>query len=166
MADQTMGVLVSLALIGLGLTFGVLAAGMARKLVEASRTSVRSRTWLSTPGRITHSELIWVGGRSRSPRPEVRYAYRVAGAPYEGQRIAFEYSHTYSREEAEEILQEYSPGAAPLVYYDPTDPRESTLRQASLGLVSGLMVASTLLLPMALCLVAGFIGFVESLGLR
>ena len=73
---------------------------MARKLVEASRTSVRSRTWLSTPGRITHSELVWVGGRSRSPRPEVRYAYKVAGAPYEGQRIAFEYSHTYSREEA------------------------------------------------------------------
>ncbi len=166
MFDQASGVLLSLALIALGLTFGALAAGMVRKLVEASRASVRSRTWLSTPGRITHSEMVWVGGRARSPRPDVRYAYEVAGTPYEGRRIVFEYSHTYSRAEAEKVLQEYRPGSTPLVYYDPTDPQASTLRQTNVGLGSGLMVAAILLLPMALCLAAGIVGFVESLGLR
>ena len=113
----------------------MLEAGITVKLVEAYRASLRSRTWMSTRGQITHSETVWVGARARSPRPEINYTYEVGGTKYEGQRIVFEYRHLYSREAVDQILKEYPVGA-------------------------------TLLLPMILCLAAGTIGLVETLGAR
>lgn len=110
--------------------------------------------------------MIWVGARSRSPRPKLQYAYEVGGTAYKGERIVFEYSHVYSREAVDEILQQYPIGAKVPVYFDPANPGESTLRQAHVGIGSGLLVGAMLLLPMALCLGAGLIGFVESLGAR
>lgn len=166
MSDQASGILVSLALIGVGATFGLLAVGIAVKLIGAYRASIRSRQWPTTPGCITRSDTVWVGARSRSPRPEITYTYEVDRTTYEGRRIQFEYSHVYSREAVEEILREYPVGAAPRVYYDPTNPRESTLRQAQVGVVSGLIVGAILLLPMALCLGAGLVGFMETLRTR
>lgn len=151
---------------GSTITFGVLAAGIAVKLLEAYRTSLRSRNWPTTPGLITHSEMIWVGARSRSPRPKIVYAYEVDGTAHEGERIEFEYSHVYSREAVEKLLQQYPVGAKAPVYYDPANPRESTLRQTQVGIGSGLIVGVMLLLPTALCLGAGLIGFWESLGFR
>ncbi len=166
MSDQVSGLLVSLVLIGIGATFGVLSTGIAVKLVGSFRASIRSRNWPTTPGLITHSELIWVGARNRSPRPKLKYAYKVEGTAYEGERIVFEYSHVYSREAVEETLQQYPVGAKMPVYYDPANPGESTLRQAHVGIGSGLLVGVILLLPMALCLGAGLIGLFESLGAR
>lgn len=166
MIDQALGILVSLALIGLGLTCGVLAAGIAVRLVTAYRASIRSRSWKVTQGRITHSEMIWVGARSRSPRPKVKYAYAIEGTPYEGRRIVFEYSHVYSREAVEPILNAYPIGATVPVYYDPDRPQDSTLRQTHLGILEGLVFGAMLLLPTALCLAAGAIGLVDTLGVR
>ncbi len=166
MSDQVSGILLSLVLVGIGVTFGVLAVGIAVKLVGAYRASIRSREWPTTPGRVTHSEMVWVGARSRSPRPEIKYTYVVDRTPYEGRRILFEYSHVYSREAVEEMLKEYPVGATAQVYYDPANPQESTLRQAHVGVVSGLIVGVMLVLPMALCLGAGLVGFLESLKAR
>jgi len=166
MIDQAFGIIVSFVLIGIGLTFGVLAVGITVKLVEAYQASFRSRTWMTTRGQITHSETVWVGARARSPRPVIKYIYEVDGTKYEGQRVVFEYRNLYSREAVAQILKEYPIGAAPPVYYDPNKPQDSTLRQAHVGLVLGQLVAATLLLPMILCLAAGTIGFVETLGAR
>ena len=166
MIDQAIGIFVSLVLIGMGLAFGALAAGITVKLVEAYRASLRSRTWMTTRGQITHSETVWVGIRARSPRPEIHYTYEVGGTKYESQRIVFEYRNLYSREAVDQILKEYPVGATVPVYYDPNKPQDSTLRQAYVGLASGLIVGATLLLPMFLCLAAGAIGFVETLGAR
>ena len=163
MIDQVFGILISLGLVGVGLTLGGLAVGMALRLARAYQAAVRSRSWPTTPGRITHSETVWVGARTRSPRPDIRYTYEVGAQTYVGQRIAFEYSHVYSREAAEQVLKQYPVGATPSVYYDPDQPAESTLKQSHVGLVSGLAVAVMLLLPMALCLAAGAIGFADTL---
>jgi hypothetical protein len=166
MIDQALGIFVSLVLIGIGLAFGVLAAGITVKLVEAYQASLRSRTWMTTRGQITHSETVWVGIRARSPRPEIHYTYEVGGMKYEGQRIVFEYRNLYSREAVDQILKEYPVGATMPLYYDPNKPQDSTLRQTYVGLASGLIIGATLLLPMILCLAAGAIGFVETLGAR
>jgi hypothetical protein len=164
MIDQEFGIFVSFVLIGIGLAFGVLAAGISIKLVEAYRASIRSRTWMTTRGQITHSETVWVGARARSAARD--QLHMRLGTKYEGQRIVFEYRHLYWREAVDLILKEYPVGAPMPVYYDPNKPQDSTLRQTHVGLASGLIVGATLLLPMILCLAAGIIGFVETLGAR
>jgi hypothetical protein len=166
MIDQAFGIFISLVLIGFGLAFGALAAGITVRLVEAYQASIRSRTWMTTRGQITHSETVWVGARARSPRPKIHYTYEVGGTNYEGRRFEFEFRHLYSREAVDQILKEYPVGATLPVYYDPDKPQDSTLRQKNVGLASGLIVSATLLLPMSLCLAAGAIGFVETLGAR
>ena len=109
---------------------------------------------------------MWVGARARSPQPEIDYTYEVGVTKYEGQRIIFKYRHLYSREAVDQILKEYPVGAMMPVYYDPNKPQDSTLRQTNVGLASGLIVGATLLLPLTLCLAAGTIGLVETLGAR
>lgn len=165
MIEQALGFGVSLGLIGMGLTFGGLAVGISIRLVEAYLAAVRSRTWLSTRGQITHSATVWVGARAKSPRPELRYTYTVGGTQYTGQRLVFEYWHLYTHAAAEQILREYPVGAPVAVYYNPNKPQESTLRQTHIGIVYGLVVSAMLLLPTGLCLAAGVIGFVEMLGI-
>ena len=166
MIDQAFGIFVSLVLIGFGVTFGVLAVGITIKLIEAYRASIRSRTWMTTRGQITDSKTVWVGARARSQRPEINYTYEVGETKYEGKRIVFEYRNLYTREAVDQILKEYPVGVRMPVYYDPNKPQDSTLRQTHVGVASGLIVGATLLLPMILCLAAGIIGFVETLGAR
>ncbi len=166
MVDQVFGILIAIGLVGAGLAFGVLAAGIALRLARAYRSSIRSRVWSTTQGRITRSETVWVGGRTRSPRPDISYTYEVGAQTFVGQRIAFEYGHVYSRESVEQLLKEFPVGATPQVYYDPDRPQESTLRQSHVGLMSGLVVGALLLLPMALCLAAGAIGLADTLAIR
>ena len=166
MIDQVLGIFVSLVLICVGLAFGVLAAGITVKLVEAYQASFSSRTWMTTRGQITHSKTVWVGARARSPRPEINYTYEVGETKYEGKRIVFEYRNLYTRDDVDQILKEYPVGATMPVYYNPNKPQDSTLRQGHVGLVSGLIVGAMLLLPMLLCLAAGIIGFGETLGVR
>lgn len=163
MVDQIFGILISLGLLGAGVTFGVLAIGIALRLARAYRAAVRSRTWSTTQGRITRSENTWVGSRTRSPRPVIEYTYEVASRTYVGNRIVFEYVHVYSRESAEQFLKTYPVGITVPVYYDLENPEESTLQQTHLGLWSGLFVGAMLLLPMALCLAAGAYGLADTL---
>ena len=144
MLDQTMGIVISLALVAVGLIFGGLAIGAMIRIIGAFRASYRSRTWRITRGRITHSDKVWVGARTRSPRPEIRYAYDVDGATCEGSRIVFEYSHVYSADAVDQLLKAYPVGASTDVYYDPNQPGESTLRPGHVGLATGLMVGALL----------------------
>ncbi len=156
----------SLALMAVGLILGGLAIGVMIRIIGAFRASHRSRTWRITRGRITHSEKVWVGARTRSPRPEIRYAYDVDGTTYEGSRIVFEYSHVYSADAVDQVLKAYPVGAGTDVYYDPNQPVESTLRPGHVGLVTGLLVGAVLLLPTSLCLGVGVIGFLDTVGMR
>ena len=116
-------------------------------------------TWPSTPGHIEKADIIWVGARSFSPRPVITYTYRVDGVPYTGNRIAFEFAHVYSRDEANAILRSFPAGSQPLVYYASAHPQESTLEPQTRGFAMGLLVSLILLFsPTAFCLCVGIIG--------
>ena len=122
-------------------------------------------TWPSTPGHIEKADIIWVGARSFSPKPVITYTYRVDGVPYTGNRIAFEFAHVYSRDEANAILRSFPAGSQPLVYYASAHPQESTLEPQTRGFAMGMLVSLILLFsPATFCLCVGVVGLVETVG--
>jgi ABC-type transport system substrate-binding protein len=104
-----------------------------------------SQSWLTTIGQVAESS-------GKSPRlgavaPHVVYWYTVAGTRYVGKRVSFG-NKWYSFDSPE--LRRYLFGATVQVYYDPTNPRHSTLeRHFYLDIVSTALIGGTLVLCLA-----------------
>ena len=160
--DTLMALLVSLSLILIGLGFGWVAVYSLYKHFQVWQDARHSKTWLACPGRILNAQIVWQGVRNAHPQPVVEYSYRVHDNEYRGKRIAFAYAPTYSRDEAEALIERLAKGSAVTVYYDPAHPQESTLEQKPHGLGSGLIVnASLLFSPTAFCWCIGLIGLMD-----
>lgn len=158
-SDTLMALLVSLSLMLIGLGFGWVAVYSLYKHFQVWQNARHSQTWVPCPGRVLNAQIVWQGVRSAHPKPTVEYSYRVNDSEYRGQRIAFAYAPTYSRDEAEALIERFAKGSSVTVYYDPAQPQESTLEQKAFGLGSGLIVNAILLLsPTAFCWCIGLIG--------
>ena len=154
--------LLSLLLIVIGLFFGGLTFYFFYKNFQNWQAARQSQFWPTVPGTIEKAEIIWVGVRSKSPKPVITYTYHVNGVSYTGSRIAFEFAHVYTREETDALLRRYPAGAEIPIYYDPARPAESTLETQSRGLGTGLLVTLVLLFsPTAFCLCVGIVGLME-----
>ena len=113
---------------------GAVGGGMLAILFSSFWVSIlrglRSRSWPRVSGEIIVSEaVISRGGRgSKMYEPSVRYAYRVGGHNYEGDRVFYGFTDFYLRRGAEAVIEKYPIGQLVDVYYDPTDPNSAVLK--------------------------------------
>jgi hypothetical protein len=164
MVDQVFAILMGLGLVAFGLFTGINSASLFIEQIRAWRGARKSQTWAVTNGAIETSKMTWRGVRSPRAHPVVTYHYQVNGQTYLGERISFSYARIYSTAEAEAILVHYASKSKVMVYYDPDNPKESTLEQRHSSIASGVATSLVLLLPTCLCLMAGLIGLAQTLG--
>ena len=117
---------------------------MAADQVRDLDRGLRSRGWLSTPGRILGATTLWV----RSPlgwlsSPAVAYEYTVGGETYQSQTINYRGSVTLGA--AVRTMQQYRHGRRVTVYYDPKRPDIAVLeRGATFGGMVRVVLAGVL----------------------
>jgi hypothetical protein len=119
--------------VALGLVAAMLAAtGMVWRAIFLGRAS---REWPNADGRVLDLEVKSIQRRhgSGSYRPTVCYAYTVGDREYRGWRIRFTTrlmlgTQSFTQAEARAELDDYFPGAAVAVYFDPRRPARSVLR--------------------------------------
>ncbi len=120
--------------------FFILGLIMALNAVRAVFQVRSMRRWPSAAGTITTSTF----EESSQPqiyRYSVIYTYKVFGEVFDGSRVTADAAPpTLTRRNATDLKQKYREGAAVNVYYDPADPKESTLEPTAslkLDLVMG-----------------------------
>lgn len=84
-----------------------------------------SRDWPRVEGRVTRST---VDHSQRESKPQVVYAYTVAGTPYTSGQISFDlFDKPGGQGRIESIIARYPVGEKVTVYYDPNEPRTAIL---------------------------------------
>ena len=162
--ENTLTILTALVVLAIGLLFAYFALRNLFEQVQVWRLARLSRDWVSTPGVIQTSEIIFEGVRSPRSQPHITYTYQVNGIQYEGSRINFSFARVFFRKEAADVLAPYSLHTPVTVYYNPAQPTQSTLEQRHTGLAGGLLIGLVVLLPTCLCLATGIIGLTKTLG--
>jgi hypothetical protein len=110
----------------------VVMSGIALLTVKFGelRTARKSTAWPSTAGHMVRVSARQEVSEKRSASPKFivlcTYRYRVGDRMYEGTRWRFG-SNTVSKNEVEKFKDEHRTGSEVQVYYDPTNPEESTL---------------------------------------
>lgn len=93
--------------------------------------AARTYDWARAEGLVLRSSAYRASGGGVTPF--VLYEYEVAGARYEGKRVA--YGKVYTERSARRVAGKYSKGRKVTVYYDPDRPSVSVLeRGGSLGI--------------------------------
>ncbi|MFZ4718026.1 MAG: DUF3592 domain-containing protein [Ilumatobacteraceae bacterium] len=85
------------------------------------------REWRTTTGTVLSSSVqVGVGdaGAARAEQPLVFYSYQVEGQVFQGRRIRFNDQPI----QASAVVDRCTAGSAVIVFYDPTDPSNSTLQ--------------------------------------
>lgn len=129
---------------------GVLAAlGLALLvyILWAAVQATRAGSWPVTPGTITRAAVkeSWSpgggdGGDNTTYEVQVEYTYAVDGAEYRGTRIAFGYTGSNTRAEAQALRDRLAAAESVGVRYNPADPASSTLSHGvHRQLVAGLL---------------------------
>ncbi len=119
------------------LVIAILAGGSGCALLvlawQKRRNEPVTASWLPTQGVVISSEIQEHSAINPQTNrtiftPLVRYQYTCVGRSYTGFRISFR-THEYSRIEAQQIANRYTPGSPVTLYYDPLHPSEAVLEQ-------------------------------------
>ena len=112
-----------------------------------------SVTWPAVQGQVIATQIREESHEEgRSFIPEVRYAYRVQGQTYTGDRLSFGLPPEFwSRHKAETFLADYPVGHPVTVFYNPEHPDDAVLERSTpdVGYYAAL---SLILLPLGLAL--------------
>tara|TARA_Y100001968_G_C19394016_1_gene737200 strand:+ start:1249 stop:1719 length:471 start_codon:yes stop_codon:yes gene_type:complete len=89
----------------------------------------QAQDWLLTEGHITHFELIQQG---RQLWPKIEYIYQVYGRDFYGENLVLDTAHNtpsnrIARLVAYHAAQAFYAKQAITIFYNPNDPRQSTL---------------------------------------
>lgn len=84
-----------------------------------------AHAWPTATGTVASASMGRAGKR-RKPTPLVTYTFQVDGATYSGSRYNA-FPTGMSRERAEGILAQHTPGTTVTVYYNPANPSRSLL---------------------------------------
>lgn len=138
----------------LGVVFTALAQGDLRDYL-------RSGGWATANGEVISSRVIEStsddGGSTY--RPEVTYFFFANDRRYTGNRLYFGDSISSSGGGAQDKVDEYPPGRAIDVRYDPSDPGESVVeRRLSLGLIAFGVVGVLLIIATPVLVIAFILG--------
>lgn len=127
------------------LIFGIVAipfliiAVILAVIILRSRGKARaSRNWSRTTGRVIVSKVerrqsrTSSGGYNTAYYPVVEYEYTVNGQRYQTTRVRFGTQVGWGRpERAQNAVDQHPAGSMVQVFYDPADPAEAVLEQAS-----------------------------------
>lgn len=121
--------------------------------LNALRRALRQRTWRETPAEIVASQVSsrlaprsGEGPQSQFGRmfkPEIRFAYEVAGQRHESQTHSLFVNESSSDREAAAVVARYPVGAKVTAYVDPGNPAAAVLDRS--------IRWSTLLVMLAVC---------------
>ncbi len=99
-----------------------------RRLMQAATWGEDSSSWPATNGIVTHSGIVRHPGEGGSTYTvEVEYDYEVNHVDYHGKRVGFELKLDLSQSAAKDFIAKYPVGSKVTVYYEPEDPKVSTL---------------------------------------
>jgi len=119
------------------LVISILAGGSGCALLvlawQKRRNEPVTASWLPAQGVVISSEIQEHSAINPQTNrtiftPMVRYQYTCVGRSYTGYRISFR-TQEYSRIEAQQIANRYTPGSPVTLYYDPLHPSEAVLEQ-------------------------------------
>lgn len=109
----------------LGAVTSLAGAGALLLGLHQYRASFSVRSWPSTEGLVTHSD---VARDEEHWKPDVRYTYSVDGSQFESDSIRFGGAFgTTSRSPAQAVAEQYPAGETVLVFFDPDDPSRACL---------------------------------------
>ncbi len=121
------------------LVIGILAGGLGCALIviawQRKRKENITGSWVPTQGVILSSEVkehraVNPGNSNQTVfSPMVRYRYTCAGRSFSGFRVTFN-PVNYTREKAEQVANQYTPGSQISIYYDPLHPEEAVLERS------------------------------------
>lgn len=95
-------------------------------LLRGALKTVLAQSYPSTPGEITHSELVEEGGgKHHSVRANIQFRYSVAEQERTGSRVLFH--GTLAGGAAPKIVNDYPAGCKVDVFYNPSDPDDAAL---------------------------------------
>ena len=133
--------------------------------VQGVRKAQATRTWPTTPGRITRSQVRVETNRSRDDKgrekvthsyyADVDYAYEVDGKQHTGHNITVMGSGGGSRGDAEAILARYPLEATVTVAYNPQSHDDAVLEPGKWGSASWLLVFAGLFMGVPLLMLRG-----------
>src|SRR4051794_15109637 len=84
---------------------------------------IRSHSFTSTSGVITHSEVTTHSDSDGTTSGvDIRYHYEVDGHPFEGTRYRYGAGTSSDSSWARDAVARYSPGSEPQVFYNPKNP--------------------------------------------
>ena len=116
-----LGVAGVLALLGGGFLF------LGMRSLNAARAS---RLWPSTSGKVTSSQLMAGGTRSRPwYKAQVAYMFSVNGQSYTSEKLFFGDSRSNSSGKQQALVDRYREGADVEVFYNPQQPAQAVLER-------------------------------------
>ena len=118
---------VVLALSGIMGLLGAVFLFLGMRSVNAARAS---RAWPSVRGKVTSSQLMRGGSRSRPfYSAHVAYTFDVNGQSYSGDKVSFGNPRSNSSGKQQAIVDRYREGQEVEVFYNPAQPREAVLER-------------------------------------
>ena len=98
-------------------------------------TGLRSRSWSTTQGTITSTDLTETRGRwgRRSYQPVIHFEYEVAGTKFSGNRLDLGGQQTSSTSEVAKVFARYPEGGTVTVHYNPKHPETALLEAGTKG---------------------------------
>ncbi len=110
------------------LVFGGVGIGLLAWGVISYRTALESRSWPTTDGVVTYSEVYTSSDSDGTTYgATVNYRYTVNDQSYNGDKISLTDYSSSSRGRAEDLVEQYRPDTRVTVYYDPDDPGKAIL---------------------------------------
>lgn len=97
--------------------------------------TAKAESWPSVQGTV-HAKNVWKrSGRGDSGDyiPTMRYYYELNGTAYSAERIRYDSMSAGTKDEALEMIAEYSVGMPTTVRYDPHNPSNAVLQVGSLS---------------------------------
>jgi len=137
--------------------FGLLILGIG--LYGRRRASASAR-WPVASGTVVSSELGYEAGKDADGDdyecwwPDVRYSYSVSGSDFMGSRVRFGPVKLTDENKAKALLAPYPAGAKVDVFYNPANPKDSTLETVKPGIGASLFIGGVFIL-LALFALAG-----------
>ncbi len=126
---------------GLFLVFAGLGVWLILRYQKNKEKAHQSRNWPKTTGRVIESRIAEHesededGHVTSTYSPVVRYEYQANGVAYAGNQVAVGSSAIAisNRKKVQQTIDQYPPGKAVAVYYNPQNPAEAVLETRLAG---------------------------------
>ena len=115
----------------LGIALAILGAVFTWVLWHSWQGAEETRSWAPTPAKVLSSQVVTDQATPNSPtkyRVVVRYQYHFGGAVFHNERIHRSDGPRSTRDDAEALREEFTPGQALTCWVNPLEPGYAVLK--------------------------------------